>query len=604
MWNTKKMAVLLGGLMLAGAFQTVQAKDWTGEDMTAYAKSQGKPVYGGIVVDTGRGYTSSFDPLIHPSENEVTWGIYETFYAPDITKGPRGSNEQRWSTEFISRDTSMGMLAESWEQVDPTHSRWKIRKGIHFWTKDSVVNPNPNLESAYGRELNARDILKIWEVSKNEERTQWYNSEKDWVWKAPDDWTIEVEWKVPDATGWLWKVSALMRITAPEMYENDINTEDFRNALGTGAFIPTEDLPGSVTTFKKNPNYWGVDPLYPENKLPYLDGRKIVQFAESPAKVAAMRAGKLDLSKQVPIIQPDVLSLEQSHPQLNHIALRGWQRSFFVRVDLPPWSDLRVRRAAMLAVNHEEALQEFYQGYAHYPSYPAEKGMAPQYLGMDYLKEHRPDLAKLFEYHPEEARALLTEAGYPDGFETTMIIPADWQEDAELFAGYLEEVGIRVTFNVMDMSVYYSSTMTPTPDDSIYSGMAITDSGAPGGGLTDTMKWHHDPRAPLPWYGDPDAPTAPSETRSQAEKMKALHDALKLAPNREEYQRVWYELYHHVYETLWNLPFVALDQHIYWQPWVKGFMGDMGFGASYYANYFMWIDADEKKRLSGRDANE
>ncbi len=275
MWNTKKMAVLLGGLVVAGAFQAVQAKDWTGEDMTEYAKSQGKPVYGGIVVDTGRGYTSSFDPLIHPSENEVTWGIYETFYSPDITKGPRGSNEQRWSTEFISMDASMGMLAESWEQVDPTHSRLKIRKGIHFWTKDSVVSPNPNLESAYGRELNARDILKIWEVSKNEERTQWYNSEKDWVWTAPDDWTIEVEWKVPDATGWLWKVSALMRITAPEMYENDINTEDFRNALGTGAFIPIEDLPGSVTTFKKNPNYWGVDPLYPENKLPYWTGRRL-----------------------------------------------------------------------------------------------------------------------------------------------------------------------------------------------------------------------------------------------------------------------------------------------------------------------------------------
>lgn len=185
----------------------------------------------------------------------------------------------------------------------------------------------------------------------------------------------------------------------------------------------------------------------------------------------------------------------------------------------------------MLAVNHEEAVQEFYQGYAHYPSYPSEKGMAPQYLGMDYLKVHRPDLAKLFEYHPEEARALLTEAGYPNGFETTMIIPTDWQEDAELFAGYLEEAGIRVTFNVMETSVYYASTMTQTPDDSIYSGMAITDTGAPGGGLTDTMKWHGDPRSPLPWYGDPDAPTAPSETRWQAEKMMALHDALRHAPN-------------------------------------------------------------------------
>ena len=48
-----------------------------------------------------------------------------------------------------------------------------------------------------------------------------------------------------------------------------------------------------------------MDPLHPENKLPYLDGTKIVQFAESPAKVAAMRAGKLDLSKQVPIIMGD-----------------------------------------------------------------------------------------------------------------------------------------------------------------------------------------------------------------------------------------------------------------------------------------------------------
>ena len=119
-----------------------------------------------------------------------------------------------------------------------------------------------------------------------------------------------------------------MRITAPEMYENDINTEDFRNALGTGAFIPTEDLPGSVTTFKKNPNYWGVDPLYPENKVPYLDGMKIVQFAESPAKVAAVRAGKLDLVKQFPIIQPDVSSLEQSHPQVTTSHYEGGSAAF------------------------------------------------------------------------------------------------------------------------------------------------------------------------------------------------------------------------------------------------------------------------------------
>ena len=130
--------------------------------------------------------------------------------------------------------------------------------------------------------------------------------------------------------------------------------------------------------------------------------------------------------------------------------------------------------------------------------------------------------------------------------------------------------------------------MTPTPDDSIYSGMAITDSGAPGGGLTDTMKWHHDPRPRCPGMAilmrQP-----PLLRHGRRLRNEGMHDALSSLRIERSISASGTNCTIMSNETLWNLPFVALDLHIYWQPWVKGFMGDMGFGASYYANYFMWM---------------
>ena len=104
-----------------------------------------------------------------------------------------------------------------------------------------------------------------------------------------------------------------------------------------------------------------------------------------------------------------------------------------------------------MAINYEEVRDDFYKGNACFPSFPQSCSVA-EHLGMDWLKKYRPDLAKLFEYHPDEAKKLLADAGYPNGFDTDLIVAHDWVEHFELMATYLEEVGIRVTLKPVEAS--------------------------------------------------------------------------------------------------------------------------------------------------------
>ena len=90
-----------------------------------------------------------------------------------------------------------------------------------------------------------------------------------------------------------WWVSFFTAMLPREL--GDLDRKDWKNVLGTGPFIPTDFISGGTTTFKKNPNYWDYDPLHPENRLPYLDGMKMIHFSgDWGAQVAALRTGKLD----------------------------------------------------------------------------------------------------------------------------------------------------------------------------------------------------------------------------------------------------------------------------------------------------------------------
>ncbi len=67
---------------------------------------------------------------------------------------------------------------------------------------------------------------------------------------------------------------------------------------------------------------------------------------------------------------------------------------------------------------------------------------------------------KGYEYDPERAKELLTEAGYPDGFDTTISCIAATQEIAIACSGFLEKVGIQAEVQLMDKAAYDDLTAT------------------------------------------------------------------------------------------------------------------------------------------------
>ena len=133
---------------------------------------------------------------------------------------------------------------------------------------------------------------------------------------------------------------------------------------------------------------WEFDPFMPENQLPYLDGYRYVVYADSAAKVAGFRTGQLDLNTHTGLSPKETASLKNTNPEIR--STPGFTLAQFapVRVDEEPWSDIRVRQAAMLAINHEEVRDAFFGGAAGFPAFPIVESV-PGHLDVDGL--HRCD---------------------------------------------------------------------------------------------------------------------------------------------------------------------------------------------------------------------
>ena len=84
-------------------------------------------------------------------------------------------------------------------------------------------------------------------------------------------------------------------IEAPEAVQKWGKLNDWHHAVGTGAFILKDFISCNSATLIKNPNYWGYDERYPQNKLPYVDKLKFLSYPTMIQAMAAMRSGKIDV---------------------------------------------------------------------------------------------------------------------------------------------------------------------------------------------------------------------------------------------------------------------------------------------------------------------
>jgi len=257
--------------------------------------------------------------------------------------------------------------------------------------------------------------------------------------EAVDEFTVKFTLCVPDPA-FLSKVAfAGFQIQDKEYLDaNGGDSAKMSEAPnGTGPYMVKEWVRGDHITLEANPNFWGEAP-----KNQTLIFR---WSAESTARLLELQAGTAD---GIHAPAPEDYETINSDPNLKlYPYVNGNVFYLGMNNTLPPFDNDDVRKAVAMAIDKQRIVDTYYPP----GSYVAEQ-FVPKELNPGFSTTG--DGAKWYPYDPEAAKALLTEAGYPDGFEVKMsyrdvvrvYLPNVNQVGQEI-QSQLAEVGIKVTLD-------------------------------------------------------------------------------------------------------------------------------------------------------------
>lgn len=205
--------------------------------------------------------------------------------------------------------------------------------------------------------------------------------------------------------------------------------------IGTGPFEFSEWSPGDHITLVKNDHYW-------QPGLPHLD-KVICRFIpDQAASLAALRSGSVDLVDRM--VGENALQIEND-PSLKVISgPQNLVQILAMNDARPPFDNVLVRRAICYAINRDEIIAA--------TDLKAEWG-SPVGSHMTPLSPYYVDLVGRYPHDPDKARALLAQAGYPHGFETTIYLPQPYQfhvRTGQIIADELRRVGIDCKLQVLE----------------------------------------------------------------------------------------------------------------------------------------------------------
>ncbi|MEC9244863.1 MAG: ABC transporter substrate-binding protein [Pseudomonadota bacterium] len=300
-------------------------------------------------------------------------------------------------------------LAESWEVSDDGRTyTFKLRSGVTFHD---------------GTTFDAEDVKFTLDRARAEDST---NAQKqlfaaiDTV-EAVDPATVKITLSAPQGSflynlGWGDAV-----IVAPESAET--NKE---NPIGTGPFKFDKWAKGSSVTLVKNPDYWGEPAA--------LEKAEFRVVPDAAAAIPALLSGDVQAFPQMPA--GDALIQIESDPRFV-VAIGATEGETILSTNngREPFSNIKVRQAIAHALNREEIIAGNGSGYGT----PIGSHFSP-------ANEAYVDLTGTYPYDPAKAKALLAEAGYPDGFKATLKLPPPpyARDGGQVVASQLRQVGIEL----------------------------------------------------------------------------------------------------------------------------------------------------------------
>jgi peptide/nickel transport system substrate-binding protein len=303
------------------------------------------------------------------------------------------------------------MLAESWDVIDSKHYVFHLRKGVTFHD---------------GKELDSGDVKYSFDRIMDDKTGAWakgYFPAFESI-ETPDKYTVKFNLQQASAA---FVPLLFFALIVPASVSGKPADYLQKNVNGTGPFTVEDWKPNVTLKLKKNPNYF-------ESGLPYLDGIEVRTMPDESSIIAALRTKQVDhatlednrnysllkdnadlATQQTPLIGPNVININHRKKEM---------------------ANVKVLQAMSLALNRQEILTAAGAGLGQIT------GFIPPAL-KDYFVP--PSELPFYTPDADKAKALLKDAGYPNGFDMDIIYIQQFplmDISAQVFAAQLQKIGI------------------------------------------------------------------------------------------------------------------------------------------------------------------
>lgn len=347
---------------------------------------------------------------------------------------------------LVRRDRQMQVepaLATSWEALPEGGWRFNLREGVTFHD---------------GSEFNADDVLFSYERASSEaaDTRSWFAPVSEV--RVVDDYTIDFLTTEPNPLfpGSIANFMIMDRDwtvdNGAQLPSKEAENHATRNANGTGAFTVTSRDPGVRTELAPFADWW-------DENTSNITKAVFTPIGQSATGMAALLSGEIDFISPIPL--QDVPRMKERSGFTVHEGIEARIIMFGFKHDgdelmfsddvtgKNPFQDVRVRTAAYQSIDVDTLIDKVMRGNAQ----PAAQ------LVSDTMNGYSESFSERLAYDPEASKALLAEAGYPDGFSFGLQCPNDRYINDESIckaaASMMAKVGLNAKLNSMPVRNYW-----------------------------------------------------------------------------------------------------------------------------------------------------